>query len=529
MQIGFWVLKAGATLLAFAGCTRAPAQPATPCLPFTAGTHPSSIAKQPAPFASATLAPLTSAPAEGRVTDSPLSLVLRTCDWTGPIEAHPFEGGAVVVQRSLIAVVAKDTVRQDPLWLGGLPEFVNWDARTILLLPSLQAGGLDLPKGTVLSVSAGNLRGPSRIQRWEGRRWVKASDAYVPSDPRVLALRDAPGLEASAALATGDLFIVRDENGTDNALVRNAYVFGPKSMKPAKYSLPRGEGDRSYRLSLAIATPTLAFICAIPHSIQRFLDGTWTSIDLPGATPESCAATADGSLWVVANTTQTRRLSLLRFTPSGVWDTVDMPPNVSPQLIWARGNRVWVSAEHAEVPARGGARNRFELYSNVAVVNPMEVGELQVPTLDFEGISGLDLDSVDVPSVSDAPAGPGTRACSSLVVYLGKIATPELRATLAEFPDAVAHHLFHVVGTSPGKVAYRHIAGRAVGSVRPSMQTLAAVALVPTDFEQGMRLVESIAVQVPGSSPRLLCAVPNVSRSEILAAPASEPLDSKIP
>jgi hypothetical protein len=338
----------------------------------------------------------------------------------------------MLLLRSFIAVVTGDAIRQDPRWLSGLPEFINWDVDAMVWLPSPKAGTLELPKGTILGLHSGNLHGVSQTQQWDGNRWQSAKE-------------------------------------------------------PSATALSAQCGETS------------------------------ASLGLPGAVPLSCTTTNDGTLWVVAEATDTHQSSLRQLEAGGVWKTVDVPPDASVRNVWASGTRLWVAADRKEHQPGEGEVTRFELYSNVPVAHSIDIGRLQIPLWDTGGATpGISTDSLDVPSVSVTPAGPGTPACSSLVVYLGRTASPELLAALASAPAPSAHTILHVTGTAPGTVVSTLAGGRSVSRVRPSGRASSAVALVPASFNEGMHLVQMIESIVPDVSPRLLCAVPYVTRKELL-------------
>jgi len=125
---------------------------------------------------------------------------------------------------------------------------------------------------------------------------------------------------------------------------------------------------------------------------------------------------------------------------------------------------------------------------------------------------GLDVTSVDVPSVSPIPAGPGTPACSSLVLWLGWPANSKLTATLPTIAEARDLELLQVTSTVPGK-AVPVDRGSPFVDVRPSGKSRPSLALVPSNFTQARAIQRALAAAVPNAADvRLHCAVPRIAK-----------------
>jgi hypothetical protein len=216
----------------------------------------------------------------------------------------------------------------------------------------------------------------------------------------------------------------------------------------------------------------------------------------------SCAVTADGTLWWVHSD---RKGSLYRRDVEGHWSDVGLPEDHSVDAVYASGDRVWLVVTHE-------GRSTTLILSNRAVNHPIELELDQFPVDPSGlGIPGFDVMTVDVPSVSDTPAGPGTPACSSLVLWLGPVMSPELTAALRTVSEARDLELLQVMGMVPGKIVYPN-ASSPFGVVQPSGRLRPAIALVPGTFAQGRAIEHALEAALPNLRPRLLCAVPNVTK-----------------
>jgi len=392
-----------------------------------------------------------------------------------------------------MAVVLGDEVRQDPAFLAGLPEYINWDANVSLALPVLATplSAATIPDGTELLVDAGNRHGPGGTFHWNGRNWA---DGGIPQDKRLSRLpRDPDSVQAVLALSSGHLFVVRSERSGVMA-----YTFAPGEIAPSKQQLPLKRTDWA-TAEIVAASPEQVYFCTFLGEIAGLGDGAWTAIAPPSGAPASCAATKDGALWVI--TGSGRAGQLLRRAPTGAWEQVALPTSAQPQRVAAAGDRVWVAAR---------AQDGFELLSNAPVKTPVEIAAHQMPsTPDPGGITAFNQTSVVVLSVSADPPGPGTSACSSLVVHLGTKRTPALEATLRKHPEAAGAQLVEAEGRAPGQVV--PIApGRAQMRYQPSSKKARAVVAIPRSFEEGLRMVDALAPDMPDAPPRLLCAKPTI-------------------
>jgi hypothetical protein len=408
-------------------------------------------------------------------------------------DAYPFPGGAVLAGRSLLAVVLGDEVRQDPAFLAGLPEYINWDANVSLVLPVLSTPlpAATVPGGTDLLVYAGNRHGPGGSFHWNGRAWAEGG---VLTDKRLSRLPpDQDSAQEALPLPSGHLFVVRAER---SGVV--AYTFAPGEAAPSKQQLPLKKTDWA-TAELVAASPEQLYFCTSLGEIAGLRDGAWSAIAPPSGAPSSCAATQDGSLWMV--TGMGRDGELLRRAPAGAWERVPLPTPAQPQKVAAAGDRVWVSAR-----AKGG----FELLSNAPVKTPIEIAKHQMPSTPAPGgITAFDQTSVPVLSVSADPPGPGTSACSSLVVHLGTKRTPELEAALRNHPETAGAQLVEAEGRAPGQVVLIR-PDRAQMRHQPSSRKARAVVAIPRSFEEGLRMVVALAPDMPDAPPRLLCAKPRI-------------------
>lgn len=376
------------------------------------------------------------------------------------------------------------SVVQDPGWLEGLPEFVNWDTELLLDLrdPWATPGAPTLPAGMGLAMHAGNRHGPAGAFRWDGKRWGPPGG---PSDVRRSSVREAEGISTVwSALPDGGLMGVQTSN--------EAHYFAPKSKTATKLMVPLTKDW--FMGQVAAASGHDVYFCAWAGKMAHF-DGTaWSEVEPPPGKVESCAATSDGTLWVATDKGLAQR-------PSGKgWSDVLLPRSVAIHRLEAVGDRLWVATD-----------SPTEIWSTKPVGQELSVGKLQLPVPDMPGLSGLDVLSVEAPSVSAAPAAPGTAACSSLVVWLGPRWTPELHAVLAKHREADALDLVEVKGVAPGKVVPLG-AGSSSMRVQPSGRPQLAAAGLVANFESGMRAVTALAPDLGDAPPRLLCASPRIAK-----------------
>lgn len=407
------------------------------------------------------------------------------------LEVSAFEGGAVVASRSLVLLIQGDKVRQEPRHLRALPEWINWDA-SVYLGPVARgpARSGDLPDGLELSAHAGNRHGPDFEAWWTKSGW---STRAPRSDPRLSSLpRAQPYTDVSfRAFASGELLVVRYASEVES------FYFAPRAARPVR--VLNEAVAAGIRHDLVGTKGSDAFLCESGAGIAHFDGKAWEAVDTESFVPASCAVTSDGALWVTSDARGSEPARLWKRSEKGFQEVV-LPPDFEATRVAAAGARVWVSG-------RQGKTQRSVLLSNRGVVAPIRVDEYQLPgPLWVSGITGLDVTSVDVASVSAAPAGPGTSGCSSLVVWLGTGSRQALLAALGDPPPK----LVQVEGTKPGQVAL--VAGSgAQMDVVPSRQKQRALAVTAESYEAGKALVERVGKALPSAGARLLCAEPRVA------------------
>lgn len=408
------------------------------------------------------------------------------------LEVSAFEGGAIVAARSLLLVIEGDVVRQSPGHLRALPEWINWDA-SVYLGPVARgpARSGDLPDGLALSAHAGNRHGPDFEAWWTNSGW---STRPPRSDPRLSLLPRAQAhTEVTIrAFAPGELVVVRHASEVESFYFANGAA---RPVRAVNDTLAVGA-----RHDLVGTRGSDAFLCESGAGIAHFDGKTWKAIDTEAFLPASCAVTSDGALWVTSDARGSEPARLWKRSDKG-FQKVVLPPDFEATRVDAAGDRVWVSGRDVKT-------QRSVLLSNRGVVTPIRVDEYQLPgPLWVSGITGLDVTSVDVASVSASPAGPGTAACSSLVVWLGSGSREAVLAKVGGSPPKVVQ----VEGTKPGQVALVAGSGAQMGVV-PSRQKQRAVAVIAESYDAGKALVERVERSRPGAGARLLCAEPRVAR-----------------
>jgi hypothetical protein len=441
------------------------------------------------PSATAPAAPSPSVPPELPETtpapESPLRPVLTSAypdlDWA------MFDEGALLAARSFVAVVRGDTIVQKPEWLAGLPEWINWDTSVYVQLPPSRSPSDSLPVGTSFSAHAGNRHGPDVALWWNGSRFAARQPA---ADRRLAKLpRSGPYVEQrELALADGGLVVLR-VGGKET----EAFVFPSRGAKPTRTVVPMS--DAGYRLALMGRTSDDVYLCDAPQGVLHFDGKAWAEVEVEKP-PGSCALTRDGALYMVSEEPHPR---LLRRDGSS-WVGVALPEGLEPSGVAAGGNRLFVKASKA-------GQTESVVLSDRGVAVPLSFGAAQLPgPLWVDGITGLDVSSVDVVSVSAEPAGPGTSACTSLVLWLGTTMTPELRAALG----SPLPRIVEVSGVEPGRVAPTGV-GANMG-VQPSKRRRAGVAVLPPSYDDAMKLLASITRTVSGAPAKLVCATPRITR-----------------
>lgn len=398
-----------------------------------------------------------------------------------------FDDGALLSARSLLVVVKGEKVVQKPEWLAGLPEWVNWDASTYVALPlAREVPAPELPVGTAFSAHAGNRHGPDAELFFDGKRFGPQRPAR---DPRLAKLPKATGYVQDDVLAFpgGGLIVVRS-GGEETS----AFLFAKGHPTPTRSVIPAGEVG--YRRSLVGTSEKDVTFCDGSDSAWHWDGTSWSEIRLQ-ARALACAVTRDGTLFVV---TDSPDAELVRREADG-FHGVALPDGLVPTGVAAGGDRLFVKAAPT-------GRTETIVLSNRAVSSPVVVTEDALPAPVFiDGITGLDVTSVDVISVSGAPAAPGTAACSSLVVWLGSSLTPEVQNALG----ASAPRLVEVSGAMPGQVVLASASGAQM-RVQPSGRRKPGVAAVVASYAEGRATLRSVATLVPEA--RLLCAKPRVTR-----------------
>lgn len=427
-----------------------------------------------------------------------------------PVDIAPLDGGAVIGSRSFLGVVKGASFSQDPRWLARVPEWINWDAGVSLQLPSAAAPTVHgLPLDLRLIASAGNVHGPGIDAWWSRHGWTTRAH---PPDPRLTNLpRPAGGWEEHVALSfpSGALMVVRCDSKVESFLVQ------PGQRRPVVSDLPLSADAyrRAATHDLVGNAPDDAYLCNAGSNIEHYDGTTWTAVTPDDFRPCGCALTSDGTIWEITEDGP-------RVLMSGAWISEPLPDGVNPTAIFAAGSRVWVAATGPSGTAA---------YSNQPVVDPVSIAENNLPgPLSIPGISGLNVVSVDVISVSATPAGPGTRACTSLVAWLGPKLTEKIRSALGPSPPP----LVTVAGMRPGH-AVLVAPGRASMRVQPSGRWRTGVAALPRSYHEGEALVRAVnlAIGYPGAGrlptqpaatagvsvplprgARLICAKPRVVR-----------------
>jgi hypothetical protein len=402
----------------------------------------------------------------------------------------PFDRFVAITSRSLFVIVDGDRVTQEPRFLRGFPEWINWDARVGLGVPAIAKLENGLPLGTERWAHAGNRHGPDVAHWWTKSGW---STTAPKPDPRLSKLPKPTTLYGDSiqrALPTGELVVVRYEAEIE------AFVISASGGATQRTVVPSAAGIRHVVLG---DKPDDLYLCETSQGLLHFDGKQWSSVETE-RTPSSCARTTDGVLWLVVDARGSLPDTLISRGGSA-WNEVPLPADARPEQVFSSGNRVWVVASK-----RDGSR--FLVYSNQPVVEPVSFDEKDLPgPLWINGITGLDVTSVDVVSVSATPAGPGTSACTSLVVWVGPKLTPELEKALGTPRPRV----IETAGIVPGSIA-PHPNGSSQMQVVPSGKTRKGVSVLPKNHADGVELVKRVRTALPSLDARLLCAEPRIVR-----------------
>lgn len=401
------------------------------------------------------------------VVDSPLP----------EISVAPFDRFAVITTRSLFLVVDGERVSQDPRFLAGLPEWVNWDANVSLDVPSIASIENGLPVGALHAGHAGNRHGPDFSHWWTKQGW---SSQAPKADPRLKKLPKAATAyfeQIELALPSGELVVLRYDAEIESFVL-------PPSGAPRRSVVSTAPGIRHLLFG---EKPDDLYLCETNQGVFHFDGKAWSAIETD-RTPSWCARTSDGVLWMVVDPRASEPATVVARRGSE-WSEVPLPAGTVPETIAASGNRVWVTASS-------------RVYSNQKVAETVTFDERSLPgPVWIDGITGLDVTSVDVVSVSANPAGPGTSACTSLVAWLGEKLTPELEQALGTPRPRVVQ----TAGIVPGSVAPSGN-GSSQMTVVPSGKKRMGVAALPKTHSEGVELVKRV------KGARLLCAEPRIVR-----------------
>lgn len=453
-----------------------------------------------------THAPPEPAPTATAPATAPPSVALTTVARSAfaPLRAYPHGDVAIVIAGSFVAMVKGRVIRQDAAHLAGLPDLINWDASASLTLPpTVPIGALEPPKGAVLSVHAGNRHGPGTSVAWDGTRW---SDTVPPDDRRITRLQaPADASVTRRTFASGELAVAVASAGRVTV-----HTFPRGASTPESRPVPLAEPEFT-TADLVGRTPAELYLCTFLGEVAALGAGGWSALPLPasgdatgGEKPLSCAATDDGALWVVTSGRTNRLLRFQRHASdprgaSGTWASVTLPEGESPDAVASGGKRLFV----ATTSSSGG----FALLSDAPVDAASDVAAGSSP-MDASGITGFDRMTVETASVSRDPAGPGTSACTSPVLFLGNEATPALLRIVASRPAVARLPLARVTRSAPGKAVLsptsaftRYERGTGVRS---------GVVALPASFAEGKAALDALGAELPEAL--LLCGKPAIEK-----------------
>lgn len=472
LRAGFWIV-----LLPFVACARPAPGPATESPKPTHVEPPQSIATTR--DAGTNDPPPKEASNWYLVVDSALPELV----------VAPFDHYVAIATRSLFLIVDGERVLQEARFVRGLPEWINWDASVYLDVPATAKLENGLPLGTERSAHAGNRHGPDVVHWWTKGGW---STTAPKADPRLAKLPKPATMYGDSIqlhLKTGELVAVRYEAEIES------FVFSAKGGAPQRTVVASAPGIRHFLLGEKADD---LYLCETSQGLLHFDGKEWSSVETE-RTPSSCARAGDGALWLVVDARGSEPDTLLSRGESG-WNEVPLPTGARPEQVFASGNRVWVVA----------SRNaRSLVYSNQPVTQAVSFGESELPgPVWIDGITGLDVTSVDVVSVSTTPAGPGTSACTSLVAWVGPKLTPELEKAIG----TPRPRIVETAGLLPGSVA-PSANGSSMMLVVPSGKTRKGVSVLPKTHAEGIELVKRVKAALPTLDARLLCAEPRIVRN----------------
>jgi hypothetical protein len=425
----------------------------------------------------------------------------RTFGSEQAISVSPFEGGAVLSSRSFLAVVIGRDVRQDPRWLAGLPDYLNWSWWTVseLRVPieSAPASAAELPRGAAIVIRSGwlgaslaSLLDPE-VKVWNGQHWARSEskNGELPLDERLLAVKGRWVQLESSSLPEGELTalgVEASENSMDALPTGAADGTWSKIPSPKDGSAPvQNSGSSAQEYVFCASTGPQRDT----DRLFRLRAGAWSAVHPPTAGIRSCTATPDGTLWL-----QTGDGALNRLPPGRAWQRVAVPPRMDPRRIRAGGDRLWLIGESI-------------IYSNAPVTVPLRLSAVQAPFADEGAAYRIDR------RVSRSLAGPGTSACSSLVVHLASRASKALKTALAQSPELSQKPLLEVGVSVPG-TAVRAGGEPTVEVLRyvPGSGSTTAVAMNATSIDEAMRIAAEL-VPYTSPAPRIVCGIPNVVRT----------------
>jgi hypothetical protein len=329
---------------------------------------------------------------------------------------------------------------------------------------------------------------------WDGRAWTRRS---LPDDPRLKPFYgeyEAP--VTSLVLDSGELAVLRSAANSIDIVVVPANGGKPETSPPIPVRTDWVRGT-------FVGTSAADLHLCLGHGAiyARRAPASWAAVEAPAGEIASCARTAGGELWAVHGSSPA---ALSRRTPSE-WERVELPAEDEPVSVAAADDRVWVVAGGMSANSKGAS-----LWSTEPVREPVVVTDTDLPGELYVGISGLDATGPDVPSVSSAPPGPGSSACSSLLVYLGPAPRPELPSLLARSDATSKLEIFEASGQAAGKL--RVTGARSEMSLVPSAARTRVLYAPVTSYAAGKRAVDALRAAGASPTPSLICAIPRAPR-----------------